>query len=252
MDGTIRQSVAFRDGAAEEVVVTPSCFPFAFSDALLKDRKGWLDPKAVGRDHGAPYIESWKVAFENRPKVIQIHQWNEFSGQTQGMGPGIKADIYGDEYNRDLSDDLEPTQLDKCGFRGCGCWGFYYLYLTKALISLYRKETPDITVIALSGPALPAVASDPKLRLTWNYLGRPPTSYTLKLDGQTVADNLHGTTFTLDLSKSAAGKHTVELVAKGVHTYFDLSPARQALKSATPLPAVSAIEFQYAPTPHHN
>jgi hypothetical protein len=252
MDGTIPQAVTFRNGAPEETIVTPSCFPFGFTDEQLKDNKGWLDHKAVGRDHGAPYIESWKAAFENRPKVIQIHQWNEFSGQPQGMGPGTKADIYGDEYNLDLSDDLEPTQLDKCGFRDCGGWGYYYMNLTKALISLYRKQTPDITVLALSGPALPAVVKDPKLRLTWNYLGQTPTGYTLKLDGQPVADNLHGSNFTLDLSKSAVGKHTVELVAKGVHTYFDLSPARQAQKSSTPLPVVSAIDFKYAPTPHQN
>ena len=247
MDGTIRQAVTFRNGAAEETIVTPSCFPFAFTDALLATRKGWLDPKAVGRDHGAPYIESWKVAFENRPKVIQIHQWNEFSGQTQGMCPGIKADIYGDEYNLDLSDDLEPTQLDKCGFRGCGGWGYYYMNLTKALISLYRKETPDITVLALSGPAQPAVVKENRLHLTWNFLGARPGSYALKIDGQPVAEKLEESDFTLDLSKISPGKHTVQLVANGVHTYFDLSPARLAMKSNTPLPVTSTIEFNYSP-----
>ena len=40
MDGTIRQAVTFRDGAPEETVVTPSCFPFAFTDALLASRQG--------------------------------------------------------------------------------------------------------------------------------------------------------------------------------------------------------------------
>ena len=252
MDGTIRQAVTSRNGEPEETIVTPSCFPFAFTDALLATRKGWLDPKAVGRDHGAPYIESWKVAFENRPKVIQIHQWNEFSGQTQGMGPGIKQDIYGDEYNLDLSDDLEPTQLDKCGYRGCGGWGYYYMNLTKALISLYQKETPDITVLALSGPALPAVVKEHRLHLTWNYLGERPSSYALKIDGQSVAENLEESDFNLDLSKISAGKHTVELVANGVHTYFDLSPARLAIKSNTPLPVTSTIEFTYSPAAGQN
>jgi hypothetical protein len=252
MDGAIRQAVTFRNGAPEETVVTPSCFPFAFTDALLATRKGWLDPKAVGRDHGAPYIESWKVAFENRPKVIQIHQWNEFSGQTQGMGPGIKKDIYGDEYNLEFSDDLEPTRLDKCGFRDCGGWGYYYMNLTKALISLYRKETPDITVLALSGPALPAIVKDDRLHLTWNYLGQRPASYTLKVDERPVAENLQGNHFTVDLSKLSAGKHTAQLVANGVHTYFDLSPARLTMKSNNPLPVASAIEFKYAPAAGRN
>src|SRR6266480_933786 len=39
---------------------------------------------------------------------------------------------------------IEPTQINACGIRGCGGWGYYYMNLTKALISLYRKETPGI------------------------------------------------------------------------------------------------------------
>ena len=250
MDGTIRQAVTFRDGAPEETVVTPSCFPFAFTDALLRSRKGWLDPKAVGRDHGAPYIESWKVAFQSRPKVIQIHQWNEFSGQLKGkgMGPGIKHDVYGDEYNLEFSDDLEPTQLGKCGYRDCGGWGYYYLNLTKALISLYRNETPDITVLALSGPALPAVVKENQLSLAWNYLGKSPSSYLLQVDGRTVAENIRGENYPLDLSEFSAGKHTVLLVAKGVHTYFDLAPERLTTRSPSPLPVTSTIEINCLPT----
>jgi hypothetical protein len=124
--------------------------------------------------------------------------------------------------------------------------------LTKALISLYRKETPDITVLALSGPALPAVVKDKHLHLSWNYLGASPLSYALKLDGQTVAENLHGSDFTLDLSKIAAGKHAVQLTANGAHTYFDLSPARLAARSSTPLPVESTIEFKYAPATRQN
>jgi hypothetical protein len=204
----------------------------------------------VGRDHGAPYIESWKVAFENRPWVIQIHQWNEFAGQPddKGMGPGVKQKVFGDEYNLELSDDLEPTQLDGCGFRGCGGWGYYYMNLTKALISLYRNETPDITVLALSGPTLPALVREKQLPLTWNYLGKSPSGYALKVDGHTGVENLAGDKYTLDLSNLSPGKHTVQLVANGVHTYFDLSPERLTTKSQTPLPVTSAIEINYSPT----
>jgi hypothetical protein len=243
MDGTIRQAVTLRDGVPEEAVVTPSCFPFAFSDALLATRKGWLDPKALGRDHGAPYLESWKVAFENRPKFIQIHQWNEFSGQTQGMGPGFKRDIYGDEYNVEFSDDLEPTQLHGCGYRGCGGWGYYYANLTKALISLYRRVTPDITVLALSAPAVPETVEGGRLRLGWNYLGQQPGSYTLKVDGQVAAEDLRGEEYTLDTSKLSAGKHGVTLEANGVHTYFDLAPERLTSRSSAPLPVTATIEI---------
>ncbi|HEX5483780.1 MAG TPA: hypothetical protein VFZ08_14245, partial [Terriglobia bacterium] len=94
MDGSIRQLVTYRDGNPEETVVTPSCFSSG----------GWLAPTAVGRDHGAPYIESWKVAFQARPKFIQIHQWNEFAGQEKGQGYGPKHNVYVDEYNLPFSD----------------------------------------------------------------------------------------------------------------------------------------------------
>lgn len=78
MDGDIRQIVTRHNGAAEELVVTPTCFQLP--------SKGWRHPTATGRDHGAPYIESWRVAFETRPKFIQVHQWNEFAGQKEGQG----------------------------------------------------------------------------------------------------------------------------------------------------------------------
>lgn len=250
MDGAIQQTVTFKDGVPEETVVTPSCFPFAFTDALLKTHKGWLDPEAVGRDHGAPYLESWKVALTNRPRVIQIHQWNEFAGQLkdQGMGPGMRRDVFGDEYSLELSDDLEPTRVDKCGYRDCGGWGYYYMNLTKALISLYRGITPDITIIALSGPALPAVVHEDRLPLTWDYVGKAPGSYTLKVDGRTVTETLRGENYTLDLSKVSPGKHTVTLIANRVHTYFDLAPERLTVKSPAPLPVSSEIEINYAPS----
>jgi hypothetical protein len=67
-----------------------------------------------------------------------------------------------------------------------------------------------------------------------------------------VADNLRGSDFYLDFSKSPAGKHTVQLTAKGVSTYFDLSPARLTTKSSTPLPAESTIESTYVPAAHQN
>ncbi len=250
MDGTIRQVVTYRNGAPEVTNVTPSTFPFAFTEELLKTRSGWLDPHAVGRDHGAPYLESWKVAFETHPRFLQIHQWNEFAGQMNetGMGQGVKKKVFGDEYNLDLSDDLEPTQLpDQYGYRQCGGWGYYYMNLTKATISLYRGETPDITVLALSGPALPAVVKEKQLPLTWTYVGIVPTSYTLKLDGKIVADRLTDAKYTLDFSDTTAGKHAIQLVANGVHTYFDLDPQRLTVKSPTPLPVTSTIEIKYEP-----
>jgi hypothetical protein len=240
MDGTIRQEVTYNSGTAEETVVTPSAFPVP---------GGWLDPRTVGRDHGAPYLESWKVAFETRPKFIQIHQWNEFAGLKEGHGGGARHDSYGDEYNLEYSDDIEPTQMDKCAYRGCGGWGYYYVNLTKALISLYRKETSDITIMALSGPFQPVVVKENRLPLTWSTIGKAPRSYSFQVDGKVVADRIKikGEKYMLDLSKLPPGKHRVTLIANGAHTYFDLSPEKLTEKASKPLPVVAWIEFTYSP-----
>lgn len=237
MDGTIRQLVTYHAGKPEETVVTPSCFP----------PRGWLAKTAVGRDHGDPYLESWQVAFQNRPKFIQVHQWNEFAGQKKGQGYGPRHHIYGDEYNLPFSDDLEPTQLHGCAYRGCGGWGYYYMNLTKALISLYRGITPGITVMALSSPPNAQVVKTTELPLRWQTVGVPPVSYTLQLDGKTMASNLHGTSYTLSLFGVYSGVHRVTLMANGVHTYFDPDPAKLTQRSPEPLPVASTIEFRYAP-----
>lgn len=245
MDGTIRQVVTRRDGKAEETVVTPSCFTMHPYKGGASG--GWTDPSATGRDHGAPYIESWKVALENHPKFIQIHQWNEFAGQPDDPNVIPGHGMYGDEYNVEFSDDIEPTRTDAVTYRDHGGWGYYYLNLTKALISLYRGETPGITVMALSGPAQPAIVKENKLPLSWKTVGAQPSSYTLKLDGAKVAGGLHGDTYTLDLKGVSPGKHWVELVADGAYTYFDLAPEKLTERSGTKLPVTSSIEFTAAP-----
>lgn len=73
MDEVIPQVLTKRGDKAGEIVVTPSAFPLPGN--------GWTAPAAISRDHGVPYLESWKAAFAARPKFIQIHQWNEFAGQ---------------------------------------------------------------------------------------------------------------------------------------------------------------------------
>lgn len=232
MDGTIRQIVTHRDGMAEEAVVAPACFPYGHA---------WLDPRATGRDHGAPYLQSWEVAFENHPRFIQIHQWNEFAGQVEGKGFGPAHDIYGDEYNVNFSDDIEPTDLAACAYRGCGGWGYYYMNLTRAILALYRKETPDITVLALSGPVTP-VTTGTSVSLEWKFLGARPESYVLKLDGKVLEETLLGSRYKLPLAGLSPGKHHVALTANGVHTYFDLSAPKPATRSPQPLPVSSEIE----------
>ena len=238
MDGPIRQVVTYHNRRAEEVVVTPSSFPIP---------GGWLDPRAVGRDHGAPYLESWKVAFKSRPEFIQVHQWNEFAGQKEGKGFGPQHNVYGDEYNLELSDDIEPTKMNKCAYRGCGGWGYYYMNLTTALISLYRHQTPGITVMALSGPFKAEVVKTHVLPLRWETIGEQPASYRLDMDGKTIAKNIHGEEYVVNLQHVRPGKHKVTLTANDAYTYFGLSPKKLARRSRRKLPVTSAIEFSYSP-----
>jgi hypothetical protein len=200
------------------------------------------------------------VAFESRPKFIQIHQWNEFAGQKEGQGMPADywgepaemsssgqrpSNVYADEYNLELSDDIEPVQMDKCAYRGCGGWGYYYLNLTKAILSLYRGATPDITVMTLSGPFQPAAVKEKELLLKWEILGKRPSTFTVQLDGKVVAGHLQGQSYPLSLTGVPAGKHRVTVIADGAHTYFDLSPAELTSRSNKPLPVASTIEFTF-------
>jgi hypothetical protein len=252
MDGVIPQVLTNRDGKAEEIVVTPSSFKFP-------NNGGWTAPSAIARDHGVPYLESWKAAFAARPKFIQVHQWNEFSGQGDGKGipvdywgqesagttPPKLSETYGDEYNLQLSDDIEPTELHGCTLRGCGGWGYYYYNLTRAIISLYRGATPGITVLALSGPSARVGPSVHTIQLNWTYLGKAPSSFSIALDGKTVATSIQGSSYSLDIAHVAAGTHRVLLTAVGVHTRFSLDATHVATLSPKPLPVQSEISFYY-------
>jgi hypothetical protein len=249
MDGVIPQVLTKHDGKAEEIVVTPSAFTLPGN--------GWTAPTAIARDHGVPYLESWKAAFAARPKFIQIHQWNEFSGQEDGQGvaldywgqqpapatPAKPSDIYYDEYSLQLSDDIEPTDLHGCTMRGCGGWGYYYYNLTRAIISLYRGVTPGITVLALSGPSAPVASSVRSVQLHWTYLGKAPSSFSIALDGKTVASSLSGSDYALDISHIPSGTHRVLLTAAGVYTRFSLDAARPTSESSNPLPVDSEVTF---------
>lgn len=142
--------------------------------------------------------------------------------------------------------DLEPTELGKCAYRGCGGWGYFYMNLTIAVISLYRNRTRDMTVMALSAPFRP-VATGKEWPLNWSVIGKPPENYTSQVDGKTVAEKIHGQRYMLDLSEMAEGKHQVTLKANGIHTYFDLDPEKLTDRSKTPLAVVSTVEFTYSP-----
>jgi hypothetical protein len=251
MDGVVPQIATRRQGVPEEIVVTPSAFKLP--------GKGWTDPSAIARDHGVPYLESWKAAFDLKPKYIQVHQWNEFTGQEDGHGipldywgqnsaptkPKPPSDVYADEYNLQLSDDIEPTDLHACSYRGCGGWGYYYYNLTRAIISLYRGDTPNITVLAMSGPTAPLASSVHSVELHWTFLGKAPSSFSLALDGKLISSSLTGSSYTLDLSHLQSGTHHVQLTAVGVQTHFPLDASRRTERSTQPIPVTSEINFEY-------
>jgi hypothetical protein len=134
--------------------------------------------------------------------------------------------------------------MDACTLRGCGGWGYYYFNLTRAIISLYRGETPDITVLALSGPAAPAPNGTRSIDLHWDFLGTTPSSFTLSVDGQVVKSSLDGSAYSLDITSIKPGLHKVKLTAAGVHTYFSLDPEKASVRSSRRLPVESEITFK--------
>lgn len=210
MDGSLKPTVTYKDGVAECTTVNPACFA----------ETGWTAPEAWGRRDGWTYLESFKVALEHRPKVVMLHQFNEFTGQaTKGYGPD--GNIFADSYSVELSDDYEPVSLTAPGFRGDdGGWGFYYLNLTRALVDIYNGAADDVTLMAV---APPHIAND-KLSVHWTTIGVEPENYTLSIDGTIVADSVTETGMSLPVEGLAAGEHTLTVTANGVGTRYALSP----------------------------
>jgi hypothetical protein len=225
MDGSARPVVTYRDGKPE--VVTPT--PAYFGDG------GWLYPQARGRRGGTTYIESFKTAMESRPRVILLHQWNEYAGQPEGQGYGDKHDVYVDSYSVELSDDLEPVSMTADGYRkDTGGWGYYYINLTQALMAIYRDPNPQDTLLA-------AYASKPDadtLRVEWNYLGKTPHSFTIVIDGRSVAENVQGSEFTMPI-KDAGTAQKISVIANGATTRFPLSNTSFDTMLSTPVPATA-------------
>ena len=234
MDGSLRPIVTYRDGKPEAVTVTPAYFA----------EFGWTGPKARGRRGGTTYIESFKAAIEEHPRVVQLHQWNEYAGQPEGQGCGPDHDRYVDSYSVELSDDLEPVSLTAPGYRGDkGGWGFYYLNLTRALLDLYRGKAPHDTLLAVGSPLANSTATGPTLDVEWSVVGVPPTSYTVDVDGKTVADAVKETTFKLPLEGLAPGPHKLSVTANGATTRYPLSATRMDTPLDAPIPVRVQRDF---------
>lgn len=233
MDGSIHPVVTYCNGKAEAVTVTPSFFA----------AKGWKGEGAYGRRGGSTYIETFKAALENKPRVVLLHQFNEFAGQMEGQGYGPDKSIYVDSYNVELSDDLEPVSLTAPAYRGNGGWGFYYWNLTHALVDLYRQKTPETTVVAVARPNRGDVVTSDEIDVEWSWAGKAPDSFSVSINGKVIARNIQGVKTHLDLKPFADGPVKLVLRAEGAGERYTLSYDQEALPLEKSIPAYAEINF---------
>jgi hypothetical protein len=234
MDGVIDPPVTVRGGVAEAVTVTPSYF----------NAQGWTGSLARGRLGGTTYIETFKVALAHRPRVVFLHQWQEYSGQRAGHGRGPDHDLYTDTYSVELSDDLEPVSLTAPGYRGDrGGWGFAYLNLTQALMALYRGQAAGCTILAVGSPLRHAAVTGDVLSVSWTVIGESVAHFSIALDGQIVETEIAGNTVDVPLTGLPAGKHTVTVIADGAVTRFPLSRTALDIPLDVPIPVRVDVPF---------
>jgi hypothetical protein len=230
IDGSLKPMVTFRDGKAEAVTVTPSLFA----------EYGWTAPEAYGRRSGWTYLESFKTALESRPRVIMLHQWNEYKGQRIGHGHGPNKDVFLDTYSVEFSDDLEPISPTAPGYRGVEPYGFYYMNLTRALMDIYRGDADDVTLLAVNV----ADSTGNDLKLEWTTIGVPPKSFTVKLDGNTFLKETTELACSIPKGKITPGGHTVSVEANGVGTRYELSKFQYDILSNKLMPVVVEKTFR--------
>ncbi len=112
----------YHNGKVEALTVTDG---YPGVNAPEKGLNNWLSPEAGGKNYGLTYRTQWRVADRYRPRFLFLCQWNEFEPP--------------DQYNVNLSNDMEPTLLtEKDSTRPSG-WGFFYLDLTRREIQRYHR-----------------------------------------------------------------------------------------------------------------
>ena len=234
MDGSLQPPVTYRDGVAESVTVTPSFF----------SAYGWTDKTAHGRRGGATYLETFKAALQHRPRVVFLHQFNEYSGQKEGHGMGPNHDIYVDTYNVEFSDDVEPVSLTAPGCRGDkGGWGFYYWNLTQALMALYRSQAEGTTLLAVSNPLRDAAVKGNTLCVTWSTIGTPVNHFTLAIDQHVILEHVTDNTAEIALDQLAPGLHVLTVTAEGATTHYPLSWLELDTRLDVPTPVSVDVPF---------
>lgn len=238
MDGA-EPTVTMVDGKAEALT---ACIGY-FAEG------GWKRPTARGRRGGATLLETWRSVLKNRPRFLQLHQFNEFAGQPEGQGVGPDHDIYVDTYSAELSDDFEPTSLTAPAYRSDGGWGFQYLNLMRALVDLYRQPTPETTVVVVSSPSAREVVKGNSVKVVWDALGKPATGYAIQVNGKVVAQGVKGTSATVGLSGFHDGPLTIRVTADGTKSRYLLSSAEDSLPLDELVPAYAETAIVYKTGP---
>ncbi|MBE0655043.1 MAG: hypothetical protein IH594_14675, partial [Bacteroidales bacterium] len=210
MDGQLEPLVTYFNEKPEAITVTP-----AFFGPL-----GWTAPDAYGRRGGTTYLESFNYALKSRPRVIFLHQFNEFAGQGIGHGYGPNKDIYLDEYSMEFSDDIEPVSLTAPGLRdSTGGWGFYYLNMTRALMDIFRNKDQNSTLLAANIREI----SDKSINLDWSVTGVIPESYTIKIEDEVFLNEISEMSCEIPVEALSNGFNAITITANDVHTYYALS-----------------------------
>jgi hypothetical protein len=111
----------FYQGKAEALTVTNG-YPSTHRSATGLDN--WLAQDAGGKNYGETYRTQGEVAMRTQPRFLFVNQWNEF--------------VPPDQYNANLSNDMEPTLMTEKGDPRASGWGFYYFDPTRSKIAEYR------------------------------------------------------------------------------------------------------------------
>jgi hypothetical protein len=223
MDGQLEPLVTYKDGKAEAITVTP-----AFFEPL-----GWTAPNSYGKRGGTTYLESFNFALKSKPRVIFLHQFNEFAGQTEGHGLGEKHDIYLDEHSLEFSDDFEPVSLTAGGSRDMtGGWGFYYLNMTRALMDIFNGKDQNSTLLA----AYISEKTDKSVKISWSVSGVAPVNYTVTLGDKVIVKETTEKFCVIPMENLSNGLQTVKITANNVHSYYPLSTTEFDEISKEPLP----------------
>ncbi len=112
----------YHDGSVEALTITDG-YPAVTPPA--PGVNNWLSINAGGKNYGETYRSQWRVAMKYKPQFLFINQWNEFEPP--------------DQYDANLSNDMEPTLITRRGSRRPSGWGFFYLDMTRHMIRKYHQ-----------------------------------------------------------------------------------------------------------------